>query len=213
MFMFENAPKYDKLEIAGRTLQDTICNFFAGNHPITTVNSARATSEIVRGLHYYFSEKKLIEKYQLVSSRIDGDSDLKEMNNRICHRSNFAKHANSDPLRNKDYHEADAYIAIHAASIDFCNLVGALAGSDIDLIHITGIEDSDALFGALTKIDTLVQLFDAWLKMSDRKQQSKEEYFALIRKNGLHLHDEESDYALIKYEANIYPKPLLEPDQ
>ena len=74
--------------------------FFAGQHAVTTIDNARAVSDVIAGLHNDLVKKNIIEKRSLwYLTKPSDHALLKFYNKSFCQTSNFSKHAGSDADR------------------------------------------------------------------------------------------------------------------
>lgn len=206
--MFKDTQYYDKIEVVENTLKDVICNFFAGNSRVTLTNNARAVSEIVRKIGRFFVAQGVIDEIAFASDHFSDNVYLKAMNTRINMRSNFAKHADSNPMKSTDYSEVDAQMAIRSACIDFKNLIGPLV--DQDVVDVVCDEDCLEKFDVLTPLDALIDIFDRWFKEQRDDTDSKDEIYKFIRKHKLYMHTSESSYAF--FESSPVQRGKDEPD-
>lgn len=88
----------DKFQIASVRTCDTIYGYFAGNHHATTIDNARATSELLKGIRNYAVKEQLIPETPLFN---DTDSSIRNIDHGHPYSiarllSNFAKHADRD---------------------------------------------------------------------------------------------------------------------
>lgn len=155
--MDANIIEMDKIEIAEARLQDTICGYFAGNHATTTIDNARAVTNIMRGVRDYCAKNKLMPRIRLLSDNNHPNEVIRIGHSRIRNLSNFAKHAErgDDAIRTSSYSKNDGTLALFNACVDFSNLMGAMC--EHGLVDVIGFEKP--VFGEHTRIQALICMY------------------------------------------------------
>ncbi len=132
----------DKLQAANIRLGDTICGYFSGDHPVSTIAGTAAVNTIVKDLRNFFHRKKDMPKTALTSDS-DNSSDLiKTFDSLVRNLGNFAKHADrpNDPFIRASYTPIYAMMSLHCTTIDFQNFADDLVGhgfADLQTCHET----------------------------------------------------------------------------
>ena len=110
----------DKFQIATVRFIDTLHGHLCGNHSITTIDNARATCELIKGITQHLKKKGIISTdisllYTHTHSTDGTDEEpctesrlTDEMYKISRKRSNFSKHADKDAQKTLSYNTANA---------------------------------------------------------------------------------------------------------
>lgn len=148
----------DKMQVASVRLADTIYGFFSGNHPATTIDNARAVSEVLSGVKRYLHKNKTINDTELeFEDKGDGFMDA------FRRTSNFTKHADRDTDHTALMTEKASYVALRTTVMDYRSLLGELVSKQM----IVPDEEDGAWhfteeYGNGNSTLILCNLYDAW---------------------------------------------------
>lgn len=147
----------DKMQIASVRLADTIYGFFSGNHPATTIDGARAVSEVLSGVKQYLHKSKAIDNTELEFEEKDDEFMLE-----LKRKSNFTKHADRDTNRVAEMSEKLSYVALRTTVMDYQNLMHELIDKGM---VVPDEQDGDwrrTAYGSGNSTLILCNLFDLW---------------------------------------------------
>ncbi len=134
----ETAPpkELDKFQIATARFIDTVHGHFCGNHPVTTIDNARATCELIHGIAEHLKKKNRIPSdTYIIYDRKNYTNDetctqtrlTGEMYKDSQKRSNFAKHADRDAHKTLSYNsDFDTEHLFFNMAVDYETLHSAL---------------------------------------------------------------------------------------
>ncbi len=154
-------PDLDKLQIVTVRLADTIHGFFAGNHPATTIDNARAISELTKGIRNFFYKQGKIKDTPLEYE--------KSYTLKFKRLSNFVKHADRDAHRIADLYDYEAHTTLNIAVNDYMFLLHKLL--EAELINGKAIINDWLIsnYGEGNSISLLCNVFNEWAEELDEK--------------------------------------------
>lgn len=149
----------DKLEIAQARLFRAVVGFFEGESNMLSIDHARATSEILRGIRDHCVKFNLIKHQPLLSDKTHSEKIVRKSYERTRRLSNFAKHADRDAAGTQNYSPTDTILAISHACVDMGNMLGILAKYDlVEIIADENLIEKDP-DGPITRIEKLISIF------------------------------------------------------
>lgn len=127
----------DKLQIASYRLTDTIRGHFHGDHPVSTIDNARAIGELIRDMNRTYTRNGLIKKIKLFTDPIQVEQADTQINKQHRLLSNFAKHADKDNdiYAKRPYLYCDAMLALRYVAEDYLNFTETLEANDLATIE------------------------------------------------------------------------------
>ncbi len=158
----------DKLQIATVRLADTIHGFFAGNRPITTIDNARAISELIRGVAEHLHKKGLIESVPFMLSEAKAaNPEYERVIKKTNRQSNFGKHSNKDPNCTGEYTQFDASIAMNSVTYDYGSLVAELMKSNAVTINSNSNITHTYKYECGLQILDLCAIYEKWMSETE----------------------------------------------
>ena len=147
----------DKMQIASVRLADTLYGFFSGNHPATTIDNARAVSEVLKGIKCYLhSENEIDDTYLEFEDRDPFTHKFKLL-------SNFTKHSDRDTSKLATMDEKTASVALIVATSDYRALISELMEKRyIEIDESAWEEWHNTDYGNGNSTMILCNLFDMW---------------------------------------------------
>lgn len=149
---------YDKLQIISIRLGETIYNYFMGCSPVSTIDNARAVSEMIKGLRNHFSKKGLIDEIEL-------EYNAKNTSYLTAKISNFSKHADRphEAEQRIEINNYNAFQALSEATEDYLRLMEELLDKDLidlDLLLKYWTKKNNPVEG--NRVIRLTRLFQFW---------------------------------------------------
>jgi len=180
--MNETDTALDKLQVATFRLADTICGYFSGDHPITTISGAKSVDTVVRDLRKFYVDKKLIPPLRLLSDEVQNERSLAYFSRQMRLLYNFSKHSDrkNDTSKEAVYSPLYAMLALNSTCVDLDNLTGELLENDLADLYTF----YEYPMGGGTRIMVLSQILKTFVKRHiERKEiniQEQEEGKSLV---------------------------------
>lgn len=200
----------DKMQIASVRLADTIYGFFSGNHPATTIDNARAVSELLSGVKQHLHKNKAIDNTEL-EFEDKGDLFLDEFKR----KSNFVKHADRDSDKLARMSEKSSYVALRTTIMDYRSLLGELIDKGMVVPDTEDGHWRHTEYGSGNSTLILCNLFDSWdidgFGLDIAMQHQDEAFFsALDRTFGQDAREGGEDMAFVKSRMGLVFSQLHE---
>lgn len=169
------------MQIASVRLADTIYGFFSGNHPATTIDNARAVSEVLSGVKRHLHKNKAIDNTELEFEDKD-DLFLDEFKR----KSNFTKHADRDSDRIARMSEKSSYVALRVTIMDYRSLLNELMDKGMVVPDEEDGHWRHTEYGSGNSTLVLCNLFDLWdidgFGLDIAMEHQDEAFFSLLEK-------------------------------
>lgn len=170
----------DKLQIASFRLADTICGYFGGDHPITTIASAKAITALLRDIQKFYIDQNLLSFRPFSSGEGRKSGAAANLNHHLRLVANFAKHADVDINTRAEIKSWHAGFALYTATVDYTALVDDLLEANLATVDYVIGKNTD--IGAGTRTTVLIDLFHEAMRNLLKKIQA---YNADCRKKGI----------------------------
>lgn len=213
----EEEIEFDRLQIAGIRLSDSICGYFAGDHTITTIFNVKNIDPVLRNIRDFYHSQGALPHLKLASEMDQDDQYMYVFNNHTRKLSNIAKHADrpKDLQSKTQYQHWMATHALRATCIDYLNLTSDLI--DNNLAECSYIYETE--IGTGTRAELLAQLYcDFFTAQKDRAPVTapvpryvKDEILNSIIDMGLRHNPEQTD-TIYLHSSNDLPPFTLDID-